>query len=114
MTDKDMNDAALEALFEHARAAPPQVPQALMARVLADAQQAQVTPRSGLLGWWRALGGAPGLGGLVTATCVGFWLGVAPPAGMPDLADQILVQATVADDITADITSFGWDDSEEG
>lgn len=114
MSETDNHDDVLEALFAEARATPPKVPQALLARVMADAEHARVAPRAGFQGWWRALGGAPGLGGLVTATCVGFWLGVAPPAGLPDLGNQILGQDSLSEDITADISGFGWDENEEG
>lgn len=108
------DDRALEALFARARSHPPEMPEQLLARVLDDARHLQPTRASSLLGgWWRMLGGLPGLGGLVTATCVGFWLGVAPPDGMPDLADQILGQQVVMDETAPDLSGFGWD-SEEG
>ena len=119
MTDDRQNDdAALEALFEHARATPPQVPAALTSRVLADARAAQPVPRRR---GWRALvhaiGGVPALGGLVSATVVGFWLGVAPPEAIPDLAGQLWLatdSATALDTADAqDMATFGWD-IEEG
>ncbi len=107
-----MDDTALENLFSRARATPPQVPDGLMARVIADAEQVQLSPTSGgWRAWLRAIGGAPGLGGLVTATFVGFWLGVAPPENLPDLAGQILGQqdSALTETTTADLTGFGWD-----
>lgn len=113
MSEKDMNDETLEGLFAQARADPPQVSAALLARVVQDAQHMQAEPRGRVRNWWRALGGAPGWGGLVMATCVGFWLGVAPPEGMPYLADQIMGQDVYVKDTTTDMTGFGWD-SEEG
>lgn len=109
-----MNDTELESLFEAARRAPPAVPEALMARVIADAQTLQ--PAVPLwVGLTEALGGLPGLGGLVTAACVGVWLGVSPPSYVPDLAGQVLGFETVwEDELDAlGVTSFGWD-IEEG
>ncbi|QFT59248.1 hypothetical protein FIU94_10465 [Sulfitobacter sp. THAF37] len=115
MTKTEHDDAGLEALFAEARAHPPRVPDRLLARVAEDAQRLQ--PRAARAtqrrGWWAVLGGLPGLGGLVTATCVGFWLGVAPPEGVPDFADQMLGSQAVAEEAVPDFSGFGWD-SEEG
>lgn len=114
---RDVDDLALESLFDAARADPPRVPEVLMARVIADAQTFQPNIArtkwqgwQGWQGWLRAIGGLPALGGLVTATCVGFWLGVAPPEGLPDLAGQVLGQqdSTALETATA-LTGFGWD-----
>lgn len=110
-SDKDM----LESLFEDARATPPAVPSALMDRILKDAAAEQPTP--GPRGWrglWHAIGGGPALGGLVTATAVGFWIGVAPPSGMPDFAAALMTgneteTIDVATDSGADLSAFGWD-----
>lgn len=114
--DMHKNDAALEALFESARATPPAVPEALMARVLADAEALQPrAPRRGFWGFVADLGGVPALGGMITASCVGFWLGVAPPAGLPDLAGQALGFETAADDDFegGGLSGFGWDIAED-
>ncbi|MEC7259674.1 MAG: hypothetical protein VXW58_17835 [Pseudomonadota bacterium] len=43
------------------------------------------------------LGGWYGLGGLVAACAAGVWLGLAPPAGMPDAASLFTAQDSVAD-----------------
>ena len=113
---QEMNDKELDILFDAARAETPQVPQALMARVMADAESVKGGAQTftGWRAWLAALGGAPGLGGLVTATCVGFWIGVAPPEGMPDLAGLVLGQESV-ELVEGDTDSgfFGWD-IEEG
>lgn len=110
-------EAQLDALFDQARATPPEVPQALMARVLAEAQAAQPRPaRQGWHAWLKALGGAPGLGGLITASCMGFWLGVAPPEALPDLAGYLLETDSTygAGELDSPVlTAFGWD-IEEG
>lgn len=114
MDSDQINDTELEALFEGIRATPPDVPDALMARVVADAVQLQ----PGLPIWqrvWTTLGGMPGFGGLVTATCVGVWLGVSPPATVPDLAGMVMgFEATSVEDFdVGGMSGFGWD-IEEG
>ena len=111
--DTDM----LETLFQDARAAPPALPDGLLDRIMADALAQQSNARSrGWRGIWQAIGGAPAFGGLVAATAVGFWIGVAPPSTLPDIATQIITGASYAaldDTATPDLTAFGWD-IEEG
>ncbi|MEM6305586.1 MAG: hypothetical protein AAF744_12775 [Pseudomonadota bacterium] len=112
MTETEKSDAALEAFFDAARAAPPEVSPELMDRVHADAATHQPrAPRGGLRGLWALLGGGPGLGGLVTATCVGFWIGVAPPEALPDLGALVLGSDTA---VEVDAYGFGWDIGVEG
>ncbi len=120
MTDNTQKTQdALEALFQDARAAPPPVPHALMTRVLADAQQMQprATPpaRRGLWAVLADIGGLPALGGMITAGCVGFWLGVAPPQGMPDLATQVIGFESDTEDALGGVglSGFGWDITED-
>ena len=111
-----MNNNDLDDLFDAARAETPEVPQALMARVMADAAQAGNGAQTGARwhGWLAALGGARVLGGMVTATCVGFWIGVAPPQGVPDLAGLVLGQDSLElVEGETDSGLFGWD-IEEG
>lgn len=107
----------LEALFEDARAQPPQMSQDLSERIAADAlRHLPVVPL------WRrlldAIGGAAGLGGLVTATVAGVWIGVAPPA---DSLDPLVLFGAVESVDTfdaTDLTGLMWSDfdldSEEG
>ncbi len=112
MDNNKDKDVRLESLFQDARATPPQMPDGLMARVLADAVALQpVAEKSGWRGWLTGIGGLPALGGLLTASCLGFWIGVAPPAGVPDLAGQVLgVEAALDEDLDgAGLTGFGWD-----
>ena len=101
------DDFDLEAAFDAARAAPPQMPDALMARIVADAEGYQ--PQVPL---WRrlmaAVGGPAGLGGLVTATVVGFWLGVSPPQDTVDPLVLIGAVELAADEDIADLLGFGW------
>ena len=117
MTDeRNRDETELEALFVAERANPPVVSDALMQRILVDADTLQSKPlRNPFTRLFRALGGAPGMGGLVTATCVGFWLGFAPPQGLPDVAGQLMgiEQAAQSDVADADMVGFGWD-IEEG
>lgn len=118
MTDEDTE---LEQFFAAARAETPALPKALEARILEDA--AMQMPRSrtargfGML--WELLGGAIGAGGLVTATAVGVWLGLAPPAALPDLAGQFVSGsfAETEDEMSETEAllapaAFGWDQEE--
>ncbi len=111
MTETDKTDTALEALFEAARVTPPKPSEALMDRLLADAVALQpaALPR-GWRYWFDQLGGSAGLGGLVTATCVGFWIGIAPPEALPDVGALVLGAEASSE---ADTYGFGWD-IEEG
>ncbi len=103
----------LGVLFESARATPPEVPEALLDRILADAHAVQpATPRRNWRMIWTAIGGAPAFGGMVTATVVGFWIGMAVPGSLPDFATQIISGETVIfadDEGTSELTAFGWD-----
>ena len=91
----DRDDAALDALFEAARAAAPP-PDDLVARVLADADRVQAEARaataaaprakqrSGVRGRWiAALGGWPAVSGVTLAGVAGLALGFA----LPDVVD---------------------------
>lgn len=121
MTDRDPASTRLEALLDAARAQEPTLPDGLRARMLADAEalrpntqtrpetrpetgpetgpRTQPRPRAAAPGLWTQLGGLlggwPGLGGLATACAAGLWLGLAPPAMMPDPVDLVLGQAEV-------------------
>lgn len=117
MTQSD-NAFDLDAAFEAARNAPPQMPIGLSARILADAEAN--LPRASLFErFMAAIGGTAGLGGLVTATVVGLWIGVAPPDGLGDPLQLIGVQVaaedvdTDVDEAFLDLSAIGWD-SEEG
>lgn len=83
---------ALDRLLDQAAALPePDPSEALMARILADAEAVQdgfAEPsvsaardvrRSTLGALWQGLGGWPAFGSFATASLVGIWLGVAPP-----------------------------------
>lgn len=85
--NRDIDDAALDALFAEARADDPVPTDALLARIAADAamvqpaaERVQAAPRRG---WLRqmvdGIGGWPALGGLVTATAAGVYIGISQP-----------------------------------
>lgn len=94
MTDRDREhgfDHGLEAFFDAAKAAPEPASLALMTRVMQDAQAVQggLVPggdeaaRTGFFAMvLKALGGWPALGGLVTATVTGVWIGFSPVLGV--------------------------------
>lgn len=112
----------LDALLHAAAAEQTEVPEYLMTRVMNDAtaQQDRLAvdrshESSGVLSRLSELfGGWIGLSGVAAASCVGFWIGVSPPEGMPDAASMILggTEYSVLED-TGDLTGFGWD-LEEG
>lgn len=112
MTDRD--DMELDHLFAEARDLRPAPGADLMARILADAEavameRAAPVPlaRIAWLDWVRALGGWPAVGGLVASTVAGLWIGVAPPAGLSDLAALVLGdQVSVTIGVDADPLSL--------
>lgn len=110
MTQPDEFD--LDAAFMRARAEPVKVSDALLAQIMADAQAH--LPRVPV---WRramaAIGGPAGLGGLVTATVAGLWIGVAPPAAAMDPLVLAGAVQTITDEAYTDLTGFGWDSLEE-
>ncbi len=112
-----MTDAALEALLQDARR--PQLPDGLMSRVLDAGLAAQPAPggTSAPVSRWQrltgamtgAIGGWQGLGGLVAATCAGFWIGINPPQYLPDVALSLLgADAVFETTDTAEVTAYGW------
>ncbi len=89
MTETNKDVEALEAHFKAARARPLAPPDALLARVLADAEAVQATPapvrtvpRRGWRPVLRAIGGWPAAAGLLAATLAGVWIGASPPEGI--------------------------------
>jgi len=91
MNDEYKEFPELNSLFAAAQKARAKPSEALMARVLADAEAAQTgfqeiaTPamRPGRMQQlFRVLGGWPSVGGLVAATVTGLWIGVNPPSGL--------------------------------
>lgn len=112
MTDrKAPEETKLEALFAQARHTP--VPPELMTRVLADAEVLQPV-RHAKLSWSQRLAtGLQGrfagwsvMGGMAAASCVGFWIGVNPPAALDALS---LPLTGVVLGEAAEVSGFGWD-----
>ena len=84
-----------------------------MQQVLADAaalQPAARRPMSRWAQWMSMLGGAPGMGGLVAASCLGVWIGVGAPEGLPDLGGALVgTLATDTDEVAvAALFEDGW------
>lgn len=109
-------DAALEQFFDAARRDRAEPSEALMARVLADALDAQAgqaaqaqharATRHRVLLWMQlrdALGGWPALGGLAAAGVAGLFIGFSAPAAVNDLAATILGQPAETDSYLVDL-----------
>ncbi len=85
--ESDMKaEQALDALFEAAQAQPEDLPDALLARIVEDAEAMQpqtVVPAQPQQSVWRgiaaALGGWPAFGSLATAAVAGLYIGVSDP-----------------------------------
>lgn len=99
-----MDDKDLDQFFAAARESRPVPSTDLMARVLADAYEAQaipeaaarsLAPKQGWLGGIfaelsQALGGKGSLAGLGTAVVAGVWLGYSDPSGLDWLTSAFL------------------------
>ena len=98
--DKDMD--RLDDLFAQARAEQPVPSDAVLSRIAADAAawQPEPAPRHGFLAeLLEGIGGWPALGGLVTATMAGLYLGFAQPelvspTGLAQLSETGVEDAT--------------------
>lgn len=92
-----MQDHELDDLFAQARITAPPPSEALMLRVLADADLHQprpasrpAAPRIGFLASLLAgLGGGGALAGLATATLAGFYIGFVQPSSVAALTETI-------------------------
>ena len=101
MQGRPLDDARLGAFFAAARAESPVPSEALMTRIMADAE-AEMAARAGAArpglrrpGLWAALvaaiGGWPALAGMVTAAVTGVWLGFAAPDSLNTLSGGVLL-----------------------
>lgn len=119
----ELADEALESLFAQARVQPPQPTADLQARILEDAMDVQAAlaaapvvapePEAGLMQRIAALfGGWPALGGMVTASLLGIWIGAAPPAFLPDAASLLNQGAQNVDVFDSYEMAVAW--SEDG
>ncbi|MDA9361576.1 hypothetical protein N9R02_00295 [Ascidiaceihabitans sp.] len=119
--DLDMN--ALDALFAQAKNdVGAQPSEAFMTLVVTDALAQQPMPQIAPPSLWAQIasmvGGWQGMGGLIAATCAGFWIGINPPEGLPTQFETFLGSETsisLLEDGVADtgMFGFGWD-MEEG
>ncbi|MFT6103929.1 MAG: hypothetical protein ACJA1E_000344 [Paracoccaceae bacterium] len=120
--DDDMpDDEMLDGFFEAARQQQPQIPEEVVARILADADREQahhlkgvVTPVRSTRNFFgdvmAALGGWPSLAGLAAATLAGVWIGYSPPTSLDSIALLVLGGETISfggfDIMTSDDTLF--------
>ena len=121
IVDLDMN--ALDALFAQAtNDVGTQPSEAFMTRVVTDALAQQPMPQFVPPSLWEQItsmvGGWQGMGGLVAATCAGFWIGINPPEGLPSQFETFLGYETSISALEDGIDDtgmfgFGWD-MEEG
>jgi len=103
MAELDKANQELDDLFAAARETPAALPDQLMMSILADATAARVEamtaapvagqqsqPRNGVgRQLMLAIGGLAGAGGLVAASALGLWIGLAPPSFLPDPAQLV-------------------------
>lgn len=102
MTKRNGSEAEIDRLL--AKTAAPVPSEALMARVMADAdavlaeRRAGPTPAAAPQGWFKgalqAIGGWPALAGLATATMAGIWIGFAQPGALGTVADGVLATSS--------------------
>lgn len=113
MTKTDRSEQELEELLQLAAKAGPDPSDALLARVMADADAvlaersaASATalgsvPTTASGGWLNRLlggiGGWPAVAGLATATVAGVWIGYAQPASFSGVAGGLLAGETAYD-----------------
>ncbi|MGB5558922.1 MAG: hypothetical protein WBN04_13035 [Paracoccaceae bacterium] len=101
-------EQGLDQMLAAAAASAPEPSEALLARVLADAdavlaerQAGQGTVPGGPRGWLGGLvdviGGWPAMAGLATATVAGIWIGYAQPGSISGIADEALTTGTSYD-----------------
>ena len=91
------DDKMLEAAFERARVPDMMPSEAVLDRIMMDADTVLAAstpvskrPKQGIGAMiLEAIGGWTAFGGLVTATVAGLWIGVSPPAALTDLSAGI-------------------------
>ena len=117
IVDLDMN--GLDALFAQAKNdVGAQPSEAFMTRMVTDALAQQPMPQFAPSSLWEQItsmvGGWQGMGGLVAATCAGFWIGINPPEGLPSQFETFLGNETSISALEDGIDDtgmfgFGWD-----
>lgn len=106
MSDRDPDQAGLDAFFDAARAAQPHPTADLVARVLEDARAVQAAARSAPPrrrrtgpgeALYRLLGGWPAMAGLASAALAGVWIGAGLPDGLLGPAEASYLVDTTAE-----------------
>lgn len=118
MRNQDTDEQMLDSLLTAAQSQVVEPSPAFMARVLADADVVQAgfnapttAPEAtgfSLKAVFATLGGWPAMGGLVTATAVGVWLGVTPLTDMSDTVASYLYGDSALGGLNAD---YAWLDT---
>lgn len=96
MTNDKRDDTGLEAYFAAGRKAGRVPSNDLLGRIMADAEMQMPVSESSVpvsrpsfrAAFWSAIGGWPAVGGMVTASLVGVWIGFSQPAGLDQIADR--------------------------
>ena len=102
----------LDDLLALARGQAPAPSEALMARILADAEAIRLGRRPVAVprprrGWLAALGGWPALGTLVASSLLGVSIGVAQPSSLSSVTGAVLGEAvTVSTGLDVDLLSL--------
>lgn len=102
---KRATDQDLDAFFDAARNSSPEPSPEFLARILSDAEGVQNSfvqtpfgarkPAKSVFAQLRdAIGGWPALGGLVTASAVGVWIGISPPESVTETMAAFLGDST--------------------
>ncbi len=118
--NKDMRESPVEDILADARKHQISPPPDLVHRVLEDAARVQASAKPAAAGRksnfalkWRGFQVFGVAGGMVTACCVGFWLGISPPDALEDL--DVLGSGFWMPVYTGDspeVSGFGWDTGE--
>lgn len=119
MTDRTDDMTVLEPYFDAARQQVPALDDALMARIMADAEAVSATHEAAVAtpgpGWisriLQGIGGWPAVSGMVTATVLGLAVGINPPSMLEGLASGYLV-GTSDPYLVDPYQGFGFDLSE--
>ena len=110
----DRNDAMLDDLFDLARGTNTEPSDALMARIINDADAQIPTPQNApvqamdqvsgslLVTVLDLIGGWKSLGGLATATATGLWIGISPPTAFEDYTADYFTSASTTSSATID------------
>lgn len=124
MTKRELSEDQLDALFDAALRDVPEPQADFLARLAGDAERTLSTPSAARARpappkdtLRTALGGWLGLGGLVTATLAGVWIGATAPDMLPDpatLLTSLTTDAAVQTDLWFGVDEETWLILDEG